>query len=250
MPRATATGLYTTGLLLLTAATGAIDAVSYLLLDGVFTGNMTGNVLFLAFALVGVPGMPLLHNASALAGFALGSVVAGRVVGRGHPEGLPARSAWLLGVGTALVLVLVGVWAAVGELDATGRIVLTTVLAALMGAQVAAAKPVGNTDITTVVVTSTLANVTRESRLGGGRQTRRQWRDRTLAVLAMGAGAAVGAAVLRAADGRVALAASGIVFAAGVAALLAGRRHQRRGTSTRSAPTRPRARAETSLAAR
>ena len=40
-------------LLLLTTATGAIDAVSYLGLDRVFTGNMTGNVLFLGFAFHG-----------------------------------------------------------------------------------------------------------------------------------------------------------------------------------------------------
>ncbi|MCC2333445.1 YoaK family protein [Cellulomonas wangsupingiae] len=228
MRRPTPVGLYTSGLLLLTAATGAIDAVSFLALDGVFTGNMTGNVLFLAFALVGVPDIPLLNNAFALVGFALGSVVGGRLVRRGHPVGLPARSAWLLVAGTALVFVLVGVWAAVGELAAVGQITLTAVLAALMGAQVAAVKPVGNTDITTVVVTSTLANVTRESRLGGGRQTGAQWRHRTFAVLAMGAGAAVGAAVLRVADGPVALAACGVVFAAGVTVLLVARGRPRR----------------------
>ncbi|MBO3094409.1 DUF1275 domain-containing protein [Cellulomonas dongxiuzhuiae] len=93
MRRPTAGGLFTSGLLLLTAATGATDAVSYLALDGVFTGNMTGNVLFLAFALVGVPDMPLLNNGFVLAGFALGSVLGGRVVGPGHPAGLPTRSA-------------------------------------------------------------------------------------------------------------------------------------------------------------
>jgi hypothetical protein len=35
-------------LLVLTAATGLIDAVSYLALGHVFTANMTGNVVFLA----------------------------------------------------------------------------------------------------------------------------------------------------------------------------------------------------------
>ncbi|WP_444664637.1 YoaK family protein [Cellulomonas sp. CW35] len=228
MRRATTAGLFTTGLLLLTAATGAIDAVSYLALDGVFTGNMTGNVLFLAFALVGVPGMPLLNNALALVGFVVGSILGGRLMRRGHPVGLPVRSAWLLGGGAALIAVLVVVWLVVGDLTPTGQAVLTAVLAALMGAQVAAVKPVGNTDITTVVVTSTLANVSRESRLGGGRQTPGQWRDRSLAVLSMGVGAAIGAAVLRAADGPVALAASGVLFTAGVAALLVARRDQRR----------------------
>ena len=121
MPRPTTAGLYTSGLLLLTAATGAIDAVSYLALDGVFTGNMTGNVLFLAFALVGVSGIPLLNNAFALAGFAIGSVVGGRLVRRGHPAGLPVRSGWVLGVGAALIFALVGAWAAIGELPTVGQ---------------------------------------------------------------------------------------------------------------------------------
>lgn len=228
MPRPTPAGLYTSGLLLLTAATGAIDAVSYLALDGVFTGNMTGNVLFLAFSLVGVSGIPLLNNAFALGGFALGSMVGGRLVRRGHPVGLPARSGWVLGVGAVLIFALVGAWSALGDLGRGWQISLTAVLAALMGAQVAAVKPVGNTDITTVVVTNTLANLTRESRLGGGRQTTHQWRHRFLAVASMGAGAALGAAVLRVGDGPLALAASGVVFTAGVATLLVARRAQRR----------------------
>ncbi len=43
----------TRALLVLTAATGLIDAVSYLALGHVFTANMTGNVVFLAFAVAG-----------------------------------------------------------------------------------------------------------------------------------------------------------------------------------------------------
>jgi len=37
-------------LLALTAVTGFVDAVSYLALEHVFTANMTGNIVFLAFA--------------------------------------------------------------------------------------------------------------------------------------------------------------------------------------------------------
>ena len=39
-------------LLGLTAVTGVVDAASYLGLGHVFTANMTGNVVFLAFACV------------------------------------------------------------------------------------------------------------------------------------------------------------------------------------------------------
>ncbi|MDQ1570755.1 MAG: hypothetical protein QOF79_1429, partial [Actinomycetota bacterium] len=72
---------YTAGLLLLTASTGVIDADSYLALDHVFTGNMTGNLLFIGFALVGVAGIPFANNSIALLGFIVGSIVSGRIVG-------------------------------------------------------------------------------------------------------------------------------------------------------------------------
>ncbi len=41
----------------LTVVAGLVDAVSYLALGHVFTANMTGNVIFLAFAIGGVPGV-------------------------------------------------------------------------------------------------------------------------------------------------------------------------------------------------
>src|SRR5690606_41375988 len=80
-------------LLTLPLPSGVVDAVSSLGLVRVFTGNMTGNVLFLGFALVGVPGIPFLNNAVALVGFVIGAIAAGRIVGRGHRLGsLPTRS--------------------------------------------------------------------------------------------------------------------------------------------------------------
>ncbi|WNB85141.1 YoaK family protein [Cellulomonas sp. ATA003] len=218
---------YRAGLLLLTAATGTVDAVSYLALDRVFTGNMTGNVLFIGFALVGVAEIPLLNNVVALGGFALGSVVGGRVVGRGHTPRLPRSGAWVLACGAALAVALGVAWRVAGDPEPVALLVVTALLAALMGAQVAAVKPIGNADITTVVVTSTLANLTRESRLAGGRQPRGAATDRLLAVVAMGAGAALGAAVIRAADGPAALLSASGLLVLGAAALARGRLVQR-----------------------
>jgi uncharacterized membrane protein YoaK (UPF0700 family) len=37
----------------MTAVTGVVDAVSFLALGHVFTANMTGNIVFLGFALAG-----------------------------------------------------------------------------------------------------------------------------------------------------------------------------------------------------
>ena len=49
-----------------TTVTGLIDAISYLALGHVFTANMTGNVVFLAFAVAGVPGLSLMRSLTAL----------------------------------------------------------------------------------------------------------------------------------------------------------------------------------------
>ena len=57
-------------LLMLTVVTGLVDAYSYLVLGHVFVANMTGNVVFLAFALVGAQGFSLGASLLALAAFA------------------------------------------------------------------------------------------------------------------------------------------------------------------------------------
>ncbi|WP_158261988.1 YoaK family protein [Labedella gwakjiensis] len=220
---------YAAGLILLTAATGSIDAVSYLALDRVFTGNMTGNVLFIGFALVGVAGIPFLNNVVALAGFVLGSIVSGRIVGRGHTRLLPRRSVWTLVTGALIIAGLAAVWAVLGELDDRGLLIVTALLAIVMGAQVSAVKPIGNSDITTIVVTNTLANLARDSRLGGGRGEK--WVQRLLAVVAMGGGAALGAALIGWMSGAAALAGGGVLYVAGVLMLSLTSRAERRAES-------------------
>src|SRR2546428_6803381 len=66
-------------LLVLTVTTGLIDAVSVLGLGRVFTANMTGNVVFLGFALARVPGFSLVRSLAALAAFLVGAVIGGRL---------------------------------------------------------------------------------------------------------------------------------------------------------------------------
>ena len=51
-------------LLVLTFSTGLVDAASFLALGHVFTANMTGNVVFMAFALAGAPGLSMTRSAS------------------------------------------------------------------------------------------------------------------------------------------------------------------------------------------
>jgi len=65
------------GLLALTAVSGIVDAVSFLGLGHIFTANMTGNVVFLAFAAVGTPGISIARSITALGAFLSGAVIGG-----------------------------------------------------------------------------------------------------------------------------------------------------------------------------
>ncbi|MGW5239332.1 DUF1275 family protein [Monashia sp. NPDC004114] len=59
-------------LVALTVFTGIVDAVSILALGRVFVANMTGNVVFVGFAVVGAPGFSLRASSLGLAGFLVG----------------------------------------------------------------------------------------------------------------------------------------------------------------------------------
>jgi uncharacterized membrane protein YoaK (UPF0700 family) len=61
-------------LLVLTVVTGLVDAVSYLKLGHVFVANMTGNVVFLGFAIAGASGLSAAASIVALATFLLGAL--------------------------------------------------------------------------------------------------------------------------------------------------------------------------------
>src|SRR3989440_10789149 len=75
-------------LLVLTMITGLVDAFSYLALGHVFVANMTGNVVFLGFAVAGAPGFSIPASVVALAAFFCGAFVGGVAGSRlGHPRG-------------------------------------------------------------------------------------------------------------------------------------------------------------------
>src|SRR5882724_11434680 len=69
-------------LLGMTAVTGLVDAVSFLALGRVFTANMTGNVVILAFAMARVPGLSIARSLTALLSFLTGAVIGGRIMAR------------------------------------------------------------------------------------------------------------------------------------------------------------------------
>jgi uncharacterized membrane protein YoaK (UPF0700 family) len=127
-------------MLALSFATGIIDAVGYLGLDRVFTGNMTGNVVILGMALLGADGLPVLGPLVALAGFVAGAAGGGRVL-KGADGGWTQRVTGLFAV-TALVEWVVGVGLLTG-LRADERPVqvgVVAVVGAAMGVQAATAR--------------------------------------------------------------------------------------------------------------
>src|SRR5881409_1815461 len=63
----------------MTLVTGLVDAFSYLVLGHVFVANMTGNVVFLGFALAGAAGFSVSASLSALGAFCLGALAGGRL---------------------------------------------------------------------------------------------------------------------------------------------------------------------------
>src|SRR5258705_637239 len=73
----------------LTFVTGLIDGVSFLGLGHVFTANMTGNVVFLGFAMGGTADLSFGRSLAALCAFASGGVVGGRLTNERHRT--PAR---------------------------------------------------------------------------------------------------------------------------------------------------------------
>src|SRR6266496_4615506 len=69
-------------LLLLTIVTGLVDAASFLRLGHVFVANMTGNVVFLGFAIAGAKELSIGASAFALAAFLVGGIAGGRAAVR------------------------------------------------------------------------------------------------------------------------------------------------------------------------
>jgi uncharacterized membrane protein YoaK (UPF0700 family) len=127
-------------LLALTAVTGVVDAVSILRLGRVFVANMTGNVVFTGFALVGAPGFSLSASLAALAGFLVGALGGGGLTKRlGRDRGLLLRA----GVAAELVLVAAALAMTAGLPAAAARDGMAALLALAMGIQNAAGPVAG-----------------------------------------------------------------------------------------------------------
>ena len=198
-------------LLALTVVTGVIDAISFLGLGHIFTANMTGNVVFLAFALGGAQGLSAIRSVTALLIFAFGGLLGGRVINR-----RPRTSAGLLLVARkaecVLLVLATGVTAfAPAELPSTSAYAVIVCTAFAMGFRNAIARKLAVPDLTTTVLTLTVTGLAAESSMAGGDGARTG--RRMLSILAMFGGALAGALLMRGFGMRAPLAMAALIVA-------------------------------------
>jgi uncharacterized membrane protein YoaK (UPF0700 family) len=200
-------------LLGLTFVTGIIDAVSLLSLGHVFVANMTGNVVFLGFALARQGDVHVSIVLTALLSFVVGALAGGKL-GAGAPPRL-AR-------GFALefaFLVLASALASAMPATSAASYSLVATLALAMGVRNALVRALAIPDMTTTVLTMTITGLAADSTLAGGHNQR--WERRALAVLALVGGALCGALVLASAP-RLVIPLAAMVEILAVVALLKG----------------------------
>ncbi|QDL91100.1 DUF1275 domain-containing protein [Paroceanicella profunda] len=213
-------------LLLLSATTGMIDAISVLGLGNVFTANMTGNVVFLGFAAAGESRFAPLSLAMALLAFLVGATLSGCLANRYRAQ--PPRR-WLLfsalaETGPIWAAAASCFWAGDGGLvlrsGPEGGLLLAAIacLGFAMGFRNATIRRLGVADLTTTVLTLTLTGLAADSSLAGGADP--NLRRRIGAVVAMFAGAFIGAGLMRIAGLVVPLLLAGLIVLGATLAIM------------------------------
>ena len=196
---------------MVTFATGIVDAVSYLGLGHVFSANMTGNVVLLGFAAAGTPGLSVERSATALAAAFAGGLYAGRLESNLRPR---SRRRWIVSaaiseIGLLSIAAVVACFQSTsGNLTSVVEFALIALTAFAMAIRNSTVRHMGAVDITTTVLTLTIAGLSSESTLAGG--TNPHWGRRVVAISAMLAGAFAGACLIR----------RSLAFALGAAAIL------------------------------
>ncbi len=173
------------GIYAITCICGLLDAACFLGLGHVFAEIMTGNLVYLCFAIGDHGSYPIAPPAVALAAFFVGAVAGGRLLR------LPG---WYrdrrVGFAVEWVALAAAVFATlVLHPTATGstRYVVFSLLAFAMGIQNAMIRKFGVADLATNVMTLTMTALVAESSLGGGENQRWQRRSASIGIFAVSA---------------------------------------------------------------
>ncbi|MBP2704225.1 DUF1275 domain-containing protein [Microbispora sp. RL4-1S] len=201
----------------LAAAAGAMNAISFVGLGGVFTSVMTGNLVLLGLSVARLDPLLAAHAGGALAGFAVGVLATRRAMGAvtaGQPE-WRGRTAMVLAGELALLTAMLAAWSfAGGRPSAAERFTLGALASVAMGLQSGAARSFGISGLSTTFFTGTLTGVL--STPNGGRRMRLH----SVALLSALTVGAAGGGCLAVRVVPVAPALPAALVAAGLAALL------------------------------
>jgi uncharacterized membrane protein YoaK (UPF0700 family) len=171
----------------LTLLTGLVDAVSYLKLGHVFVANMTGNVVFLGFALTGAGGLSVPASLLALASFLAGAFAGGWLGSRNAAHRGRLLRAATVAQASLILLALVLALLAREPLAEGARYALIVALALAMGVQNAAALRIAVPELTTTVLTRTLTGLASEAGSVGGAGANAGRRSVAIAAMLIGA---------------------------------------------------------------
>jgi len=184
-------------LLGMTAVTGLVDAVSFLSLGRVFTANMTGNIVLLAFATAHVSGLSIARSLTALLAFLVGAIFGGRFMARANAESLTrfAAQAFLLEGALLFAASFCGIGYRGNLLeDSFQPFAMIALMALAMGTRNAAVRKLAIPDLTTTVLTLTITGIAADSSIAKGNNPRLA--RSVESVVAMFLGAALGAVII------------------------------------------------------
>ncbi|MEU8246793.1 YoaK family protein [Nonomuraea sp. NPDC048916] len=169
----------------LTVISGMVDAISYVALGQVFTGNMTGNLLIMGFAAGGVAQLSVVATLISLASFFAGAALGGQLTARVGD----VRRRLVIAFAAESVMHVIAAMAAFAlpVTKPAGQYPLIVILAVTMGARNTVVRRLKIADINTTVVTGTLTNLAADSPFGTGAQTRAGRRTGQIGALVLGA---------------------------------------------------------------
>src|SRR5258705_3281030 len=184
-------------LLVMTAVTGLVDAVSFLSLGHVFTANMTGNIVLLAFATARVSGLSIARSLTALLAFLVGAILGGRVMASTTADSQIrfAAQAFLLEVAFLFAASFCSIGDRGDLLEHSFQPFALIALTALaMGTRNAAVRKLAIPDLTTTVLTLTITGIGADSSIANGNNPRLARRDSSVAAIFLGV--ALGAVII------------------------------------------------------
>lgn len=184
----------TTGLYMISAICGLVDAVCFLALGGVFAEMMTGNLLLLAFSIgAGQWFGNVERYIAAILAFVAGALLGGRLL-RG-PKKMQERRIGFAVEWVVLLTATVAAWLTVPDERNIAGHVIVALLSFAMGIQNAMMRVHGVPDLATNVMTVTFTGIIADSTPAGGNN--HNWRRRGLSIGLFMVSAAVGAVLVQ-----------------------------------------------------